>query len=157
MAKSRRMEELVSVPMASSVPSVYGLYSVRTPHTISDTSWRKSQKAVRKLSMVSKFRGWQYDDNNIDGKRARPYETVKPLAWDLDLEVDISCERNDYKCVQDAVKSHDGKGNILICWEHHRITNIIQKLRDHDAPIYPDDRWVLMKCHEPHWSLIWHE
>ncbi|KAJ5203624.1 uncharacterized protein N7498_004503 [Penicillium cinerascens] len=82
--------------------------------------------------------------HHADGKRARPYETVKLLASDLSLEVDISCQRNDYKCVTDAIEGYHGEGNILICWEHHRMTHIIEDLGDHDAPVYPDDRFDLI-------------
>ncbi|KAE8151592.1 hypothetical protein BDV25DRAFT_152481 [Aspergillus avenaceus] len=79
-----------------------------------------------------------------NGKRARPYETVKPLADDLGLTVDISCDRDDPKCVKKAVKNYDGDGNILICWQHGALTDIIKKLGADDAPTYPDDRFDLI-------------
>lgn len=50
----------------------------------------------------------------VDGKRTRPYETVLPLSGDLGLDVDLSCDRDDPKCVKDAVEDYDGDGNILI-------------------------------------------
>ncbi|GFF48321.1 hypothetical protein IFM58399_08271 [Aspergillus lentulus] len=79
-----------------------------------------------------------------DGKRARPYETVEPLAEDLGLTVDTSCDRDDPKCVRDAVEGYTGSGNILICWEHDALTDIVDKLGDDDAPSYPDDRFDLI-------------
>ena len=39
---------------------------------------------------------------------------MQPLAGDLGLTVDTSCDRDDSKCVKDVVKDYDGKGNILI-------------------------------------------
>lgn len=48
------------------------------------------------------------------GKRERPYQTVKPLADDLGLTVDTSCDRDDEKCVEDAVDDYKGSKNILI-------------------------------------------
>lgn len=98
----------------------------------------KAKKQYETPFMVSEFEDLQHD--TTDDKRARPYETVKPLASDLSLEVDISCQRNDYKCVTDVIEGYHGEGNILVCWEHHRMTQIIEYMGDHDAPIYPDDR-----------------
>ena len=49
-----------------------------------------------------------------DGKRKRPYDTVKPLADDLGLEVDVSCDRDDSDCVVDFIKHYSGDGNILL-------------------------------------------
>lgn len=40
---------------------------------------------------------------------------MQPLANDLGLTVDISCDRDDPKCVRDVVDDYDGPGNILIC------------------------------------------
>ncbi|KAL6230871.1 hypothetical protein BDW75DRAFT_248375 [Aspergillus navahoensis] len=80
----------------------------------------------------------------FDGKRNRPYLTVLPLAEDLGLDVDISCDRDDPKCVKDAVDNYDGDGNILICWEHDALTDIAEELGDDHAPEYPDDRYDLI-------------
>ncbi|RYP68043.1 hypothetical protein DL771_006884 [Monosporascus sp. 5C6A] len=49
-----------------------------------------------------------------NGKGKRPYDTVKPLADDLGLTVDISCDRDDSKCVADFVNGYTADGNILI-------------------------------------------
>jgi hypothetical protein len=75
----------------------------------------------------------------IGGKRQRPYLTVKPLADDLGLDVDTSCDRDDPKCVEDVVKDYDGEGNILICWEHDALHDIVKELGAKNAPDYPDD------------------
>lgn len=74
------------------------------------------------------------------GKRTRPYETVRPLADDLGLTVDTSCDRDDPKCVKKAVENYKGDGNILICWQHEALTDIVKKLGADDAPEYPSDR-----------------
>lgn len=76
------------------------------------------------------------------GKRARPYDTVKPLADDLGLTIDTSCDRDDSSCVKDVVDEYSGEGNILICWEHDALTDIVKELGDKNAPSYPDDRLV---------------
>lgn len=74
-----------------------------------------------------------------DGSRARPLDTVQPVASDLGLSVDISCDRDDQKCVADVVNNYSGSGNILICWEHDALTDIVDELGDSKAPSYPDD------------------
>ncbi|KAI1128464.1 hypothetical protein F5Y10DRAFT_265100 [Nemania abortiva] len=79
-----------------------------------------------------------------DGKRERPYLTVKPLADDLGLTVDTSCDRDDEQCVQDAVDGYDGEGNILICWEHNELNNIAEELGAKDVDNYPDDSYDLI-------------
>jgi hypothetical protein len=67
--------------------------------------------------------------------------TVQPLANDLGLTVDTSCDRDDQDCVAKLVSKYDksNSGNILICWEHGQLTNIAEALGDDDAPTYPDD------------------
>ncbi|KAI1815678.1 hypothetical protein GGS20DRAFT_584247 [Poronia punctata] len=79
-----------------------------------------------------------------NGKRARPYLTVKPLADDLGLTVDTSCDRDDEQCVQDAVEGYDGDGNILICWEHKQLNNLAEELGASDVDNYPDDSYDLI-------------
>ncbi|CAI7646413.1 unnamed protein product [Penicillium palitans] len=81
-----------------------------------------------------------------NGKRARPYDTVEPLAKDLGLTVDTSCDRDDPDCVKDVVAGYDGKGlaNILICWEHDALTDIAETLGVKDAPSYPDDSFDII-------------
>jgi hypothetical protein len=85
-------------------------------HSLSDGEWH--------------IDGWPH---LTDGKRARPYDTVEPLAEDLGLTVDTSCDRDDPGCVKDVVEGYNGSGNILICWEHDALTDIVEKLGDRDA------------------------
>ncbi|KAF2720485.1 putative phosphoglycerate mutase family protein [Polychaeton citri CBS 116435] len=79
-----------------------------------------------------------------DGSRARPYDTVEPLANSLGLSVDTSCDRDDSDCVANVVESYSGSGNILICWEHNALTDIVSALGDSNAPDYPDDSFNLI-------------
>lgn len=68
--------------------------------------------------------------------------TVQPLANDLNLTVDTSCDRDDASCVADLVNAYDGQGtgqNVLICWEHDNLSLIAGALGDADPPTYPDD------------------
>ncbi|OGE47821.1 hypothetical protein PENARI_c036G05845 [Penicillium arizonense] len=80
----------------------------------------------------------------MHGKHARPYDTVEPLAEDLGLTIDTSCDRDDPGCVKDVVEGYNRSGNILICWEHDALTGIVEKLGDRDAPSYPDNSYNII-------------
>lgn len=79
-----------------------------------------------------------------DGSRKRPFDTVTPLAKDLGLTIDHHCDRDDPDCVHDVVKAHRGSGNILICWEHDALHDIVKELGDNNAPKYPGDRFDII-------------
>lgn len=67
-----------------------------------------------------------------DGKRSRPYETVKPLADYLGLDVDLHCEREDGDCVAKRAIHEVQKGhNVLICWQHRALTGVARSLGIH--------------------------
>ncbi|KIJ42126.1 hypothetical protein M422DRAFT_60383 [Sphaerobolus stellatus SS14] len=82
-----------------------------------------------------------------NGDRTRPLETVTPLAEELGLTVDTSCDRDDSKCVADAVDAfakNDSTKNILICWEHDAITDIEDSLGVSKTVDYPSDSFNLI-------------
>ncbi|KAM0429748.1 hypothetical protein ACHAPT_006354 [Fusarium lateritium] len=90
----------------------------------------------------------------LDGARKRPYDTVLPLAEDLGLTVDISCDRDDSDCVKDVVKGYKGTGNILICWEHKRLNNLAKELGADDVDNYPSDRFDIIWTDPPKYKEI---
>lgn len=75
----------------------------------------------------------------LDGSQQRPYDTVVPLANSLGLTIDTSCQRDDQDCVANIVEGYSGPGNILICWEHDALTDIVKELGDKNAPDYDGD------------------
>ncbi|PRP76388.1 meckelin [Planoprotostelium fungivorum] len=82
-----------------------------------------------------------------DGSRKRPYDTVKNLAADLGLEVDVSCDRDDADCVAHQIKKYhkqDNSKHVLVCWEHGRLTDIAQALDVDGKPEYPGERFDLI-------------
>ena len=78
-----------------------------------------------------------------DGDRTRPLETVQPLATDLGITVDISCDRDDADCVANTINGYEGEGNILISWQHGALTDIAKALGDENAPKWKKHSWVL--------------
>ncbi|KAK4696257.1 hypothetical protein P7C70_g8405, partial [Phenoliferia sp. Uapishka_3] len=87
--------------------------------------------------------------NPNTGMRARPYQTVKPVAKDLGLKVDLSCERDDAECVRRVVKefSKTSTKDVLICWKHSELVNLQAALGGAATTPYPDDRfdvvWIM--------------
>lgn len=82
-----------------------------------------------------------------DGERSRPWLTVKPLVESLGKKVEVinTIDRDDAKGVVAAVKAFEGPGNVLICWEHHALTDIVKAFGVPHHPKkdieYPDDRY----------------
>jgi hypothetical protein len=90
-----------------------------------------------------------------DGKRRRPYDTLQPLADELGLTVDIDCERDNFKGFVAKIKSYKGEGNVLVCWEHKRLTDLAAALGVHNPPIYPKDRFdIIWTCEEPYHAIL---
>jgi 16S rRNA G966 N2-methylase RsmD len=56
--------------------------------------------------------------------------------------------------VRDAVKSYKGSGNILICWEHDALHDIVKKLGNDNAPDYPGDHFDLIWTDPPKYKKI---
>lgn len=52
----------------------------------------------------------------------------------------MSCDRDDPVCVRDVVEGYVGRGNILVCWEHAELADIVMKLGARNAPKYPNGR-----------------
>ncbi|KAJ6153632.1 hypothetical protein N7470_006591 [Penicillium chermesinum] len=89
-----------------------------------------------------------------NGKRARPYDTVEPLAQSLGLTVDTSCSKTDAKCVAKAVKKYSGSGNVLICWEHGELTDIAEALGDKNPPTYDSNSFNIIWTMPPPYSEV---
>ncbi|GAA6012743.1 hypothetical protein JCM10207_005347 [Rhodosporidiobolus poonsookiae] len=87
------------------------------------------------------------DFNPETKRKKRPYDTVKPLAKDLGLEVDHECEVDDPKCVEKKVKKYvkaGGRGEIVICWKHSMLHEIAHELGSPRTAPYPDDRYDII-------------
>jgi hypothetical protein len=53
---------------------------------------------------------------------------VQPLAQDLGVEFNTTIDRDDAAGVARAVEGYRGTGNILICWEHHNLSDIAKAI-----------------------------
>ncbi|BGP57833.1 hypothetical protein JCM8202_002488 [Rhodotorula sphaerocarpa] len=123
----------------------------------SDSSIGLSVKGKKRAQCLRKKLGKQSRHNiglilaegfNPDtGKRRRPYDTVKHLARDLGLKVDVSCEVDDFDCVRERVEEYarsGGKGDIAVCWKHSYLHKIARELGAKKTAPYPDDRFDII-------------
>jgi hypothetical protein len=91
-----------------------------------------------------------------DGSRTRPYETILPLSEDLGLKPDTSIDRDDAKGAAKAAMAYHGPGNVLICWEHGVLSDIVEKLGVEDKAKYPGERFdVIWAVKKPYDTLEW--
>lgn len=69
---------------------------------------------------------------------------MTPLANSLNLTINDSISKTDAAGVAAAVKAYNGTGNVLVCWEHHELTDIAEAIGVENAPEYPDDRFDII-------------
>jgi hypothetical protein len=120
-------------------------------------------EGVRRSKWLSKLFGPSSDyrikylivqQPKANGKRRRPYDTLQPLADELGLIVDTDCERDDVEGFVAKIKSYEGEGNVLVCWEHRRLTDLAAALGVHDPPLYPAGSFdIIWTCEEPYHTI----
>ncbi|GKZ20686.1 hypothetical protein AbraIFM66951_005414 [Aspergillus brasiliensis] len=118
------------------VGSPYEIGHVMAPKINKRKTWRISRGCSPKTNV--------YTGGYPGGQHRRSYETVLPVATDLDLSVDTSCKRNHVNCVAKRIRKFKGTGNILISWRHGKMREIVQALGYEDPPDYPEDRFDLI-------------
>ncbi|PNY24096.1 uncharacterized protein TCAP_05965 [Tolypocladium capitatum] len=142
---------LAGAALAGAKPTVYFIRHGEKPSDEADNTL-SAQGAQRAQCLRQVFgAGSRYDIGRImaqtpkaDGSRQRPYDTVAPLAADLGIPVDTSCDRDDSDCVRDVVKGYSGSNNILICWEHKQLKNLAKALGAKGVDAYPSDRFDII-------------
>jgi hypothetical protein len=83
-------------------------------------------------------------DFKPSGQRRRPYETVKPLAKKYGIPLHHSCDRDDPDCVVSKIKKRSRRGeNVLVVWEHARLSHIADALGVKGL-VYPSDRYDIV-------------
>ncbi|GAA5962900.1 hypothetical protein JCM3765_005912 [Sporobolomyces pararoseus] len=111
---------------------------------------KKRAKCLRKLLSTRRFKiglilAEEYDSKTH--KRKRPFDTVKPIADELGLKIDTECKVEDSKCVKNKIEKYSkrgGKGDVLICWKHSMLHEIVHTLGAPKTKPYPDDRYDIM-------------
>lgn len=129
------------------------VYLIRHGEKIDDDHTGLSPRGEERADCVEKlFSGHNLEvdaiftqDYKSNGKRIRPYDTVKPLADRLGISIDHSCDRNDQKCAAKKIQKAAKKGakRILVCWEHHALSDIAEELGVKGLT-YPSERFDLV-------------
>lgn len=58
----------------------------------------------------------------------RPFDTVKPLSKELNLKIHHDVKRDHYDKAAKEALSFKGPGNLLLCWEHNALANIVNAI-----------------------------
>jgi len=77
-------------------------------------------------------------NQNSSHSSNRPYETVKFLADDLGISINLDFTRDQVHKVVEFIEKHTGK-NILVVWEHIVLCEIIKKITGIDIKWHEDD------------------
>ena len=92
---------------------------------------------------------------------SRPRLTVEPLAKALGLTVDTTYKNKHLQDLATALQTKAAGKQVLICWHHHRIPDLITALgadANQLVPggIWPDDQyyWVIQLCYDKDGHLI---
>ncbi|EPQ26869.1 uncharacterized protein PFL1_05504 [Pseudozyma flocculosa PF-1] len=79
-----------------------------------------------------------------NGRRKRPFWTVEPLARKLGVSIHHGCDRDDAACAARIALRQARQGqNVLISWEHKRLTDIGKALGVRGIE-YPEDRFDVL-------------
>ena len=71
----------------------------------------------------------------------RPRLTVEPLAGALGLRVNTKYKDKDYQSLVVELKTHHEGTNILICWHHGPMSELLRAFGADPATLFPDGHW----------------
>lgn len=58
----------------------------------------------------------------------RPYETILPLSKALNLPINNNFSREEYSSVIHDILNNNAGKNVLVCWEHKTIVNLVNEI-----------------------------
>ncbi len=71
----------------------------------------------------------------------RPRLTVEPLGKALGLQVDTRFTNKKFQDMVDEIQTKDHGRQILICWHHGEIPNLVRALGADPDKLLPDGKW----------------
>jgi len=74
-------------------------------------------------------------------KSARERLTVEPLSQALKLTIDNRFKNGEFSELADALRAKHYGNDILICWHHGKIPNLVQALGGDSEKLIPGGKW----------------
>lgn len=74
-------------------------------------------------------------------KSHRPRLTITPLSKALGIEIDSRFPDNDFLKLAREIQNHPHGKNILICWHHGEIPNLLSALGVDPEKLIPNAKW----------------
>lgn len=74
-------------------------------------------------------------------KSHRPRLTITPLSEALGIKIDSRFEDDDFLKLAQEIQNHPHGKNILICWHHGEIPNLLSALGVDPSKLIPNSKW----------------
>ena len=148
------MSGATSLPAATNAPRNTVILLIRHGEKTGDKEDRGLSKAGAKRAQryVDYFRHYAIDGKSLkldtaiaaaESKHSnRPVETLQPTAQALKIPLEHQIDDKDYAAL--AKEFQDGKyngKNVLVCWHHGKIPELLDALGATSATYFPDHHW----------------
>lgn len=71
----------------------------------------------------------------------RPRLTLEPIAKALGIKIDRQFNNNQFQLLAQELQTHPPGTNILICWHHGQIPQLLRALSADPAKLLPNGKW----------------
>ena len=106
---------------------------------------------ARAQAYIEYFRDFKYHSEPVkldaifaaaDSKNSRrPRITVEPLAQALGLKVDMNYRDKEFQRLADELAAHDSGKNVLVCWHHGAMPELLRALDTDPDKLLPGGHW----------------
>ncbi len=106
---------------------------------------------ARAQAYVDYFKNYQVDGRPLkldclfatkdSGNSHRPRLTLEPFAKALGLKIDSRFSNDQFQQLAQEIQSHPSGTNILICWHHGNIPQLVRALGADPKKILPNGKW----------------
>jgi hypothetical protein len=106
---------------------------------------------ARAQAYVNYFKNYQVDGQQLkldylfatqdSNNSHRPRLTLEPFAKALGLKIDSRFNNDQFQQLAQEIQSHPPGTNILICWHHGNIPELLRSLGADPKKILPNGKW----------------
>jgi len=95
-----------------------------------------------KFTIDGKLLKLDYLFSTADSEKShRPRLTLEPLSKALGIKIDSRFSDDEFSKLAQEIQNHPHGQNILICWHHGRIPELLCALGANPAQLLPDSKW----------------